>query len=93
MRDAGLEPLGPYPGVDTPWPVRCRTCGAPGAPTLGSIRRGQGGCYRCGRRKANVTMRHDAETAAGVMREAGLEPLEPYPGTAFPWKSRCTKRS
>ncbi|MFH8395765.1 hypothetical protein [Streptomyces sp. NPDC018036] len=91
MRDAGLEPLGPYPGVDTPWPVRCRTCGEPGTPTLGSIRQGQGGCYPCGRRKANATMRHDAETAAAVMRAAGLEPLEPYPGTAFPWKSRCTK--
>lgn len=24
------------------------------------------------------------------MRAAGLEPLEPYPGSAFPWKRRCT---
>ncbi|MFD9053468.1 hypothetical protein [Streptomyces zaomyceticus] len=91
MRAVGLEPLVPYPGVDTPWPIRCQTCGEIGTPTLGSIRRGQGGCYPCGRRKANATMRHDAETAAAAMRAAGLEPLEPYPGTAFPWKSRCTK--
>jgi recombinational DNA repair protein (RecF pathway) len=91
MRAAGLEPLSPYPGVDTPWPVRCLACGALGTPTLGSIRRGQGGCRPCGRRKANAAMRHDPEAAAAVMRAAGLEPLEPYPGTAFPWKSRCSR--
>ncbi|MEW2250560.1 hypothetical protein AB0907_24885 [Streptomyces sp. NPDC006975] len=36
-------------------------------------------------------MRPDAETAAGVMRAAGLEPLEAYAGTALPWESRRTE--
>ncbi|MFD6967418.1 hypothetical protein [Streptomyces sp. NPDC059949] len=91
MRAAGLEPLVPYPGVDTPWPVLCLACGTQNTPTLGSIRRGQGGCRPCGRRKANAAIRHDARAAEQVMRAADLEPLEPYPGTAFPWKSRCTR--
>ncbi|MFF7250520.1 GIY-YIG nuclease family protein [Embleya sp. NPDC008237] len=91
MRAAGLEPLAPYQGVDTPWPVRCLTCGTCGTPTLGSIRGGQGGCRPCGRRKADAAMRNDAEAASAVMRAAGFEPLEPYPGTAFAWKSRCTR--
>ncbi|MGW1747284.1 hypothetical protein ACWCRD_17085 [Streptomyces sp. NPDC002092] len=27
MRAAGLEPLEPCPGTDTPWRCRCTTCG------------------------------------------------------------------
>lgn len=31
----------------------------------------------------------DAKEAEGVMLNAGLKPLEPYPGSGKPWKCRC----
>ncbi|WP_031019188.1 hypothetical protein [Streptomyces rimosus] len=37
--------------------------------------------------------RVDPETAVAVMRAAGLEPLEPYPGANVAWSSRCTKNA
>jgi hypothetical protein len=43
----------------------------------------------CGRRKAAGSRRLDPNEAAEVMRAAGLEPLEPYPGWNVPWKCRC----
>jgi len=89
MRAAGLEPLEPYPGVDTPWRSRCLTCGQATRPTLGCLRRGQGGCRPCGRRAAGAAIRLDAAQATAEMRAAGLEPLEPYPGTKVPWRCRC----
>ncbi len=86
MRAAGLEPLEPYPGIAAPWRCRHTVCGREVTPRLGNVTTGQGGCVYCSGRA-----RIDPEAAAGVMRAAGLEPLEPYAGTAFPWKSRCTK--
>lgn len=85
MRGAGLEPLEPYPGGRVPWRCRHTACGREVTPRLSNVTKGQGGCVHCSGRA-----RIDPEAAAAVMRAAGLEPLEPYPGTAFPWKSRCT---
>lgn len=89
MRAAGMEPQTPFEGLDSRWPSLCHACGALGAPRLGSIRRGQGGCVPCGKKRGRP--RNDAEQATAAMLNAGLEPLEPYPGTAHPWKCRCTR--
>ncbi|WP_328787431.1 hypothetical protein [Streptomyces sp. NBC_00273] len=35
--------------------------------------------------------RIDPDTAAAIMRAAGLEPLEPYPGSSAAWNCRCLK--
>lgn len=35
--------------------------------------------------------RIDPDTAAAVMRAAGLEPMEPYPGANVAWNCRCLK--
>lgn len=37
--------------------------------------------------------RIDAGEAVAVMRAAGLEPLEPYPGANVAWNSRCVKNA
>ncbi|MBQ0905024.1 hypothetical protein [Micromonospora sp. U21] len=91
MREAGMEPLEPFHGLDTKWRSRCLTCGTVGEPRLTSIRHGQGGCRPCGRRKANASLRGDAHQAIARMRDAGLEPLAPYPGTGEPYKARCAR--
>lgn len=83
MRAAGVEPLEPYPGTGVGWRCRCLTCGRDVAPDYHSIASGQGACKYCA--GYGVV----PEEAVEVMRAAGVEPLEPYPGSARPWRCRC----
>jgi hypothetical protein len=84
MRNARLEPLDAFPGSDTPWPCQCRRCQRLVTPRYSGIKRGQGGCVYCSRRRIDPT------EAFIVMRRAGLEPLEPYPGhNKALWRSQC----
>ena len=84
MRAAGLEPLEPYANARAPWRCRCMTCEREVAPTYGAVRSKQGGCAYCG------GTRVDPDEAVEVMRAAGLETLEPYPGALARWRCRCT---
>lgn len=65
MRNAGVEPLEPYPGYDKPWTAQCRTCGKQSTPMYRSIAKGQGACFRCGTDykdlPARVYLVHDAQ--------------------------------
>jgi hypothetical protein len=83
MRVAGLEPLEPYPGSGVPWRCRHVACGREVTPRLSNVTKGQRGCVYCSGR-----VRLDPEAAASVMRAAGLEPLEPYPGSDRHWRCR-----
>lgn len=92
MVAAGMRPLSAFPGIKQPWPSRCLHCGTVGSPRLGGIRNGQGGCIPCGQKKvarAATGRRLDGLKAAEEMRAAGLTPLDDYPGTSQPWRSRC----
>jgi hypothetical protein len=85
----GLEPLGPYPGNNTPWLVRCSVCGGTTSPTLTSVRKalklGRGyGCDLC--RRNGPIRPADAED---ILRAAGAEPLVRFPGVKKHWPSRC----
>ncbi|MFD4957030.1 hypothetical protein [Streptomyces sp. NPDC058451] len=89
MSQRGLDPIGPYPGNNMPWPSVCGVCGGTTAPTLTSVRKalkqGHGkGCDLCRR---NGAIR--PEDAEDMLRAAGAEPLEPFPGVKKPWRSRC----
>lgn len=87
MRAAGLEPMGPFPGVVAPWPSRCLTCGNEVSPSLHSIRQGRGGCRYCA---GNAPI--SAEEAEAQMHAAGLTPLDPYPaGVLKPWRCQCAR--
>lgn len=89
-RAAGLEPLEPFKKVAAPWRARCTTCGAEVSPRLDGIRAGHGGCRSCGLKAAHARKYGDrAAAAVEVMSAAGLEPLEPYPGTTSWWNCRC----
>ncbi len=83
MRDAGLAPIMGYPGAGAPWPSICLECGRTVSPRYANIRSGQGACGFCS------GVRVDSSDAVARMREAGLEPLTPYPGAAVPWLCRC----
>jgi hypothetical protein len=86
MREANLEPLGPYPGSHKPWKSTCLKCGSIASPMLAMITRGQGGCKKCGYEKVSQIRTHEQSHAIGVMRDAGLEPLEEYEGSQVPWR-------
>ncbi|MFJ9008881.1 hypothetical protein [Streptomyces canus] len=91
MIAAGLEPLEPYPGRGAPWRCRCKRCEREVRPTYGTVK-GGGGCLYCGREAGAAKRRIDADYAAGVMRTAGLEPLEAFPSDRSPWRCRCLAR-
>ncbi|NYV73515.1 hypothetical protein [Streptomyces sp. UH6] len=92
MRACGYEPLVPYPGrTNATWPSRCTICGHEGRPTFNAVRNAGQRCRVC-RVKETQAKRSakNAPKAAQTMRAAGLEPLEPYPRSATPWRCRCT---
>lgn len=84
MRDAGFEPLEPYPGAAVPWRCRCLTCERESSPSYANTRKGRG-CVWC------AGLRIGPGEAVAAMRDKDFEPLEPYPGNNRPWRCRCTK--
>jgi hypothetical protein len=99
MREAGLEPLVEYPGSKAHWRSRCMKCGREVSPLLNRIRSGSG-CHYCAAEARGVAMRgrpvslrgkpgYDPGTVIAIMRAAGMEPLEDYPGMNRPWRCRC----
>lgn len=84
MRDAGVDPLDPYPGSKEPWRCKCMNCGKTVTPCFNRVQQGQGGCRYC-----SGTAPVDPQTAVEDMNAAGFEPLEPYPGASWTWKSQC----
>lgn len=95
MRAAGFEPLVPYPGLaSVAWECRCLRCGGVTLPRLGRARRGLAKCQHCSRQE--VRARKIAERLdylLTIMRDAGLEPLDPFVATSKKWRSRCLRCS
>jgi len=85
MLAAGVGPVDAYPGVSRPWRCRCLRCGREVSPRLDNVRYGSAACRFCVRQAV------DPVEAVARMRSVGLEPLEAYPGSAFPWLCRCTR--
>ena len=85
MRDAGFIPQSPYPGNKTPWHCICRVCRHDVYPAYTSVRWKKTGCKYC---KKLLVVPSEAEA---LMRNHNLEPLVPYPGAKYPWKSKCIK--
>jgi hypothetical protein len=86
MLAAGYRPLVPYVDTATKWPSECLRCGRTVEPRLNQITTGFGGCAHCA---GNARLEHDVATQA--MRNAGLEPLVPYPGSSKKWLCRYTR--
>lgn len=96
MRDRGTDPQVPYPGADKPWKGICHTCKQETKSSYTSVvTKGQGACFRCGQRKSSAKAaemrRVQHEAAERIVRAAGAEPLEPFPGTQTTWRCRCTR--
>ena len=86
MRAAGLEPQEPYVRSGDPWRCIHLECGREVFPSYNSVQQGGGGCQQCGYLKIGAAIRHDNEFASEIIRNAGLEPLENYPGSHSKWR-------
>lgn len=91
MLKAGLKPLEPYKSTTTKWKCIHKTCGRIVYPIYASVKRGQGGCYECGRRQSEKTRRTPENKAIAIMLKAGMKPLEPYTNAVTGWKCKCLK--
>lgn len=92
MRSGGFEPLEDYPGSMDPWMCRHIECGEIRFPRYAHVQQGRRACQTCSKKLMAEEFRLDPSDASRVMREAGLEPLEPYPGrNNSPWLCRHLK--
>ena len=83
-----LQPLEPYEKSDVKWKCRCLICGEIVYPKLKNLQRGDGGCLKCGMKKAGIKNRLNEEDAIRIANEAGFIPLEPYINALTKWKMR-----
>jgi hypothetical protein len=88
MIAGGFEPLEDYSGAGKPWKSKCVTCGFVSSPTFANVQNGSN-CSKCANIKNGLKQRLPEETAIAQMLEANLQPLEAFPGTKIPWKSKC----
>lgn len=88
LREYSLEPLEPYKKSDVKWKCKCKICGAVVYPRLKNLQRGDGGCKKCGNKKAIVRNKMDEREAITIVKKAGFTPLEPYKNALSKWKMR-----
>jgi hypothetical protein len=92
VKRLGHTPLEPYRSALKNWKMQCGGCGNIISPRYNSLQQGAWGCKFCGHKKAGAKRREiGSKKAVAMMRKAGCEPLEPYPGSHVAWKSRCMK--
>lgn len=97
LRQAGFEPLEPYRGrLTLPWRIRCTLCGDVFERPLAQVKATMARGGRCAHRRLAQAKppvgrpRYSARDAVRLLRAAGYEPLEKYPGGAGePWLMEC----
>ena len=92
MLKAGLKPLEPYKNNATRWKCLHEECGEVVKVLYGSVKRGQGVCPVCLKKKGSPT-KTKQEVAVSVMLKAGFQPLVPYKHANSKWKCRHLKCS
>ena len=87
LREAGGEPLEPYPGnQNKPWRARCLKCGTDITPRLVNLRFKKA-CSVCRGHK-----KHSHQSLLGLLAKKKLRPLQRYPGnTHKKWRCQCLK--
>jgi hypothetical protein len=83
MMKAGYEPLEAYTNSKYPWKCKHLKCGETITPTYNQIQQGWRGCKYCSGKYV------DPDKAFKKMIQAGVVPLEPYPGKDKKWKCIC----
>ena len=86
MNSRGYETLENYPGAHILWKVRHMSCGKIFKIRYSTVWAGWKGCPKC---RKNSPL--EASNAVAIMREQGLEPLEPFKSVNYKWQCRCIK--
>ena len=89
MRTSGLEPLTAYVKASVPWSSKCMACGTIGSPRYNDVQQGGGGCVPCSNQSRSEKQRLDSKIPIATMRDARLEPFEPYVNARTPWSCQC----
>jgi hypothetical protein len=79
-RSKGLEPVGKFPGPNTPWKSVHVDCGRTVSPRWGNLNSGFKPCVYCS------GARVDMKDVKKLLKELNLKPLEPYPGNKTGWR-------
>lgn len=87
MTKHGFQPLEPYPGNQKLWLCRCIKCGNEIRLRRLTVTQSGTGCKHCWEARRGDHLRFSTERAIGIMRAAGLQPLEPYVNSETPWRS------
>ena len=82
MLAMNLYPLEDFKNVTSKWKYKCLKCKNEGVTTLHKVKNHKNGCPYCGGVKV------DPKAVAKRMKEAQLEPLEPYKSNNAKWKVR-----
>lgn len=80
-----IQPLEPFKTSHSKWKSRCLRCEKEVNPSYHDIEQGSGGCHYCAPNFVNIQRINE------VMKKAGLEPQEMYPGSKAAWKVKHLK--
>lgn len=89
MREAGMQPLEPYPGRAKKWLCRCMSCGEVRGTYFDTICRGGKGCKPCANRQTGERRRLKQEVVDQLLLEAKLRAVEKYISTSKPLLCEC----
>jgi hypothetical protein len=88
LKEYNLEPLEPYKKSDVKWKCKCKLCGKTVYPKLKNLQRGDGGCFKCGKKKSGEKNKLNESEAIRIAKKAGFTPIEPYKNALSKWKMR-----
>ncbi len=102
LDEKDLVPLVEFPGASKPWKSECKNCRSQTSPRLADLRMGHSGCKKCAAALSGKNQRLSSNPVRGgkktnfdeviaIMRNASLEPLEPYVTSQSKWKCKCLK--
>ena len=91
MVTKGLLPREQFKSVRNKWLCRCMKCNETVSTRYGDIKRGQGGCLKCGYLKSAFSNTLDANVATEIMLANRLRPLEPYKKNDAKWLCECIR--
>lgn len=85
--EAGLMPQDPFKGANYKWKSICWKCGELVSPRFADIKGGRGGCKPCAMKSRQTP--EFLDEIMKIMKNANLEPLEPYKSSNHKWKCKC----
>ena len=86
MLEHGLQPLEDYPGNQRNWLCRCAKCGNEIRVRRNAVASNGAVCKFCWEGRRGRALKVPEDQAIAVMRQAGLDPIEPYTNSSSPWR-------